>query len=433
MNTCLSPTAESRNRYANSFSSQIFDPPPVPKAGYFIPAGKRRDQTTSEMFGTDNDKDLRAMPETFVPRDDGRTARQKKLAFLSSDVLPMNDHMIPAPGPGLVARPTSSPGFAGATDGKEENMDPILRRQRELHSELFGRPTPDVDATQIHSPGKRLTPTDFKWFNVPEPVHSPTEGDKVTYHDRSYHEKCSGLFDRSSPKDAHVPVQTEPSDEAGDLKRKANVYYSDLFGRRTPMADIPGDHPNHPKHQCPVEDQIVVNQDWTDSKTELMRGTYRSHDESAADRRHDEFDTSHLFNHPQVQRDSSALEPIITDNSSKLRSSLGQGTQKIHQAHLQSSLMSPEFYDEAERPAAWEVVELNINGLPSNADDKSVKLLCNGFDLQIVKVTVEMDPVRNLCKGRAKLMLRYNPQRDGASINRLIDSLESRAQLKVQM
>lgn len=431
MNGYSSPTEVARMRYANSFASQIFDPPPVPRSPHYVPAGKRRDQTTSEMFGSDNDKDLRAMPETFVPRDDGRTARQKKLAFLSSDVLPMAEHMLPVPGPGLVQRPASSPGFQA--DGNDDSMDPILRRQKELHSELFGRPTPDVDATQIHSPGKRLTPTDFKWFNMPEPVHSPTEGDAVTYHDRAYHEKSSGLFDRSSPTDVHAPVATEPNDFDGDLKRKANVYYSDLFGRATPMAEIPGDQPNHPKHQCPVEDQIVVNQDWTDSKTELMRGTYRSQDESAADRRHDEFDTSHLFNHPQVQRDSSALEPIITDNSSKLRSSLGQGTQKIHQAHLQSSLMSPEFYDEAERPAAWEVVELNINGLPSNADDKSVKLLCNGFDLQIVKVTVEMDPVRNLCKGRAKLMLRYNPQRDGASINRLIDSLESRAQLKVQM
>merc|ERR1719199_1918331 len=77
-----------RNRYAQSFTSQIFEPMKSSGAPAFIPAGKRRDQTTSEMFGNYNDKELHAMPKTFVPKDDGTSARQKKLNFLSSDVLP---------------------------------------------------------------------------------------------------------------------------------------------------------------------------------------------------------------------------------------------------------------------------------------------------------------------------------------------------------
>ena len=34
-----------------------------------MPAGKRRDQTTAEIFGSYDEKDLRAMPKTFVPKD----------------------------------------------------------------------------------------------------------------------------------------------------------------------------------------------------------------------------------------------------------------------------------------------------------------------------------------------------------------------------
>jgi len=59
-----------------------------------------------------------------------------------------------------------------------------------------------------------------------------------------------------------------------------------------------------------------------------------------------------------------------------------------------------------------------------------VKNLCRDFDLQIVKVNVEMDPVRNLCKGRAKIMVRYNPMRD--SIAGLVQKLQE-TKLRVEL
>merc|ERR1719502_693868 len=40
------------------------------------------------MFGNFNDKELHACPKTFVPKDYAASARQTKLDFLSSDVLP---------------------------------------------------------------------------------------------------------------------------------------------------------------------------------------------------------------------------------------------------------------------------------------------------------------------------------------------------------
>merc|ERR1719453_2888498 len=102
-----SPSEDARNRYAQSFTSRIFEPLAAPQGPAFIPAGKRRDQTTQEMFGSYNDKELHAMPKTFVPKDDGTSARQKKLNFLSSDVLPHTAYAGGYPGAGQGGYPSS--------------------------------------------------------------------------------------------------------------------------------------------------------------------------------------------------------------------------------------------------------------------------------------------------------------------------------------
>merc|ERR550514_443478 len=61
-------------------------------------------------------------------------------------------------------------------------------------------------------------------------MHLDSAQDRVTHHDRAYHEKSSQLFDRPThPKDMDVPAQEEKArqDEvAGDFKRKSNAYYS---------------------------------------------------------------------------------------------------------------------------------------------------------------------------------------------------------------
>jgi len=115
---------------------------------------------------------------------------------------------------------------------------------------------------------------------------------------------------------------------------------------------------------------------------------------------------------------------LVTDlrPDDKVRNAIGMHTQQIHQAHLRTSMTPHEFYEEAANTKHWEVVELYISGLTPYADEKQVRALCSGFDLHIVKVSVDMDPVRNLCKGRAKVMVRYNPKRD--SINGLVRKLE---------
>jgi len=425
-----SPADAARSRYAQSFTSQIFEPQRPAQAPAFIPAGKRRDQTTGEMFGNYNDKELHAMPKTFVPKDDGTSARQKKLNFLSSDVLPHTAYRN-SPQGGYISSPRSKLDEATVegADG-DDQINPHVRRQLELSSELFGRETPGVTAEGVQDTSKRLTPSDFKWFSVPEPVNSALGGKDVTYQDRSYHEKCSSLFDHKSPtvgQPADERVQAEET--MGELKRRANVYYSDLFGRNTPMAEPEPDQ-RRPKLQGPIEDQIVVHQDWTDSRTELMCGARGSKPQTPAFRKCDEFNQARIFGVKDHYDPPGKRDAVQNDNSAKVKDAIGLGTQQIHQAHLRSSATPKEFYEEAQSTKHWEVIELHISGLRENADENTVKQLCRDFDLQIVKVNVEMDPVRNLCKGRAKIMVRYNPMRD--SIAGLVQKLQE-TKLRVEL
>lgn len=426
---------DARNRYAQSFTSHIFEPMSAPQAPAFIPAGKRRDQTTSEMFGNFNDKELHAMPKTFVPKDDRTSAREKKQNFLRSDVLPHTAWQVSRPltQEGYPASPSKLAEAYGDGEGVDD-INPHMRRQLELSSEMFGRETPGVTAEEVQDPRKRLTPSDFKWFSVPEPVQSVTGGKDVTYQDRSYHEKCSNLFDHKSPQvmqQTQVERAERAEEQMGDLKRRANAYYSDLFGRPTPMAqpDQPGDV-RRDKPRGPIEDQIVVHQDWTDSKTELVCGRGRDRPETAAWRKSDEFNQSRILVNKEHYNPPEQMAPVTTDNSGKVKEALGMSTQQIHQAHLRTSMTPSTFYEEAASTTHWEVIELHISGLRETADDDTVKNLCKDFDLQIVKVNVEMDPVRNLCKGRAKIMVRYNPMRD--SIAGLVQKLQD-TKLRVEM
>eukprot|EP00435_Cladocopium_sp_Y103_P018254 s4288_g4.t1 len=78
------PPNLARSRYNAAFQSSIFEPPAEQMQSTFVPAGKRRDQTTAEIFGSYDEKDLRAMPKTFVPKEDNMSARQRKYHFLCS-------------------------------------------------------------------------------------------------------------------------------------------------------------------------------------------------------------------------------------------------------------------------------------------------------------------------------------------------------------
>jgi hypothetical protein len=437
------PSDAARSRYAGHFSSNIFEPVAAQSGNRLNVAGKRRDQTTAELFGTDADKELRAMPKTFEPKHDPTSARQKRLNFLHSEVLPKTVYQSQAsPAAYNTASPTSTgrQGFqsfpAMEEDEEEARPDPRMQRQYDHSSELFGRETPMVTQEQVYDRSRRLTPNDYKWFSHPEKVTSRDAGDNLTHSDRHYHEKCSQVFDHASP-EAHVTKQLRAEEKTlhqnaeteGEMKRRANVYYSDLFGRQTPM-DMPeqNDVPHRPKHRGGGEDKIVVHQDWTDSRTEIL---HRSADPNSRPggakatpgmRKGHELHQTRIFHESKSYAASEPIEPLVVDNSNKTKGAIGLHTQQIHQAHLRTSITPTEFYEEANNTKHWEVVELYISGLTERANEQQVRELCSGFDLHIVKVSLDMDYVRNLCKGRAKVMVRYNPKRD--SIHGLVRKLE---------
>lgn len=428
------PEQVARNRYTSSFKSSIFEPP-APSGPGFVPAGKRRDQTTQEMFGHYDEKDLRACPRTFVPKDDLQSARDKKKNFFTSDVLPHSSYDERE----QTAQSNSEAGFVQPQRpgfdpyAEEEQVDPNLRRQEELKSKLFGRATPahGQDGQPLER-SSRLTPNDFKWHNAPEGRGGSARSNDLTHGDRAYQEKCSGLFEHRSPQLRQNYIDTQrqmqEEDHQGDLKRRNDVYYSDLFGRST---DRP-DHKGRERTGGSGEDRIIVHQDWTDSKTELMHSRQARPEEPYL-RKSDELHKAHIFGSSarDAWQPTERLESVTYDNSDKVRSALGRGTQQIHQAHLKTSMRPDEFYQDAESCKHWEVKELHLSGLGMHADDDYVRDLCTGFDVQLVKVVAEVDPVRNLCKGRAKVMVRYNPRRD-AGVNDLVRKLED-SKLKVEM
>jgi len=424
MAVALTPSVHARNRYTDSFQSKIFEPLPSQQgSGLGNPAGRRRDQTTSELFGDELDKDLHSMPKTFEPKDFNYTAKQTKAHFLASEVLPRSQY---PPG----ARPADFQDHdlhKYRCDAEPEvAIDPMVRRQNELSSELFGRETPVCGREELHDASRRLTPTDFKWFNIPQKVGDPADGAGVTHQDRSFKEKSSSVLDHTTVNGASRPCPREQYEEQqGDIKRKANVYYSDLFGRAPPMEMPNAQH--RPKCSGHAEGQITVHGDWTDSRTEARSNG--NSNMTAGDRKRGELHSTRLFDQ-EARPGTVDLEPVTTDNSHKLKTTIGSTTQQIHQAHLQSSTHGEDFYSEAARNKAWEVVELHIAGLQMECDDAFVRSLCQGFELHVVKIMVEMDPVRNYCKGRAKVMLRYNPERD--SIHALVHDLEGQG-LRVQM
>jgi len=421
-------------RYTAAFNSSIFDGPQERKPDGFVPAGKRRDQTTSEMFGNYAEKDLRGMPKTFVPKEDTTTARRKKLQFLSSEVLPCNAY--PAPREADYQKQAYASAGYPEDDDDESKVDSQMVRQMHLSSSMFGRPTPHSSAEQVHDRSSRLVPNDFHWNSYPEHVLGDAQ-DLRSHSDRAYEQKCSRVFDHQSPemRQAHASekMETRKEEQAGDLKRRANVYYSDLFGRAADQtsAEDPMASGRRPKSRGSHEDQLVVHQDWTDSRTELLHGARVQKPEQPHLRKGEELHQNRIF--AETNRGDWSYpersDAVGHDNSSKVRTGPGMTTQAIHQAHMRTSTQTEEFYETAYNAKDWEVIELHIAGLPFDADDEKVKSLCSGFDLQIVKAKADIDPVRNLCKGRAKVTVRYNPIRD--NIEALIRHLES-AKLSVE-
>merc|ERR1712147_330127 len=99
------------------------------------------------------------------------------------------------------------------------------------------------------------------------------------------------------------------------------------------------------------------------------------------------------------------------------------GSQSVHQIHLQSSETPSTFYEESHNTKEWAVVEMRVSNLPGTVTRRDVKALCAGFNLQVVKVNMDWNPIVNVSKGRATIHIRYNPPKESVAFEKLVDKL----------
>jgi len=446
MAAIATPSSVARDRYQRCFASSIFDPPVSPKS-HAAPAGKRRDQTVHELFGDDQEgKNLKFQQGTFLPKGDVRSAREKKQDFLSSTVLPTTAYDYnPDEEEAGYEQQTESP--------REFSTDPVARRLQENTSLIFAdgqhphHAAVDPDSHSRWAENK-LRPTSFRWYQYPSDVKDEGEHSAA---ERSLHEKRSTVFrdvangEESEAQAVHARQAEERQERAveheSDEKRRANCYYSDLFGRETPMDYAAPQSARHAKFKPSPEDRITVHGDWSDSRTEIERGAKGINSRTPADRKLEEFHHANVFDAREAaaQRNFKP-EPImhhcqapdVMDNSEKIIRH-DNDTKVIHQAHMQSSVVDQDFYDQAASRTAWEVAEVHISGLHPEEGNDSIAKKVKGAGFHVIRVNAAMDPVNNTCKGTCRLQVRYNPDARQHPVETLLRSLEEKHGLRGEM
>ncbi|CAD7944334.1 unnamed protein product [Amoebophrya sp. A120] len=321
-----SPGKIAKARYQDAFDSDIFAAPARQQQKAY-PAGYRRDQNTAELFGEEVfARDLKKQQGTFEPRADPLSPRRKKLHFLQGGSVPETNQQdferLQGYGQGR-----AQVGFTDDTDHIDHGSHPVVRRHQELESHIFpSHAKVNAEETQGKYQNNKITPHCFNWFNS-EPVAKPPPSgatSSVTHQDRAYAEKASHLFEHETPLPPSLESQRENylaamSQESEDLRRrKANQYYSDLFGRETPATGKDALAAYHPKPLASPEAKIAVHGEWTDARTNARS------DERPMTAKERQFRELYRTEVPESgARDynpvDSEVAPIATDTSSKVK------------------------------------------------------------------------------------------------------------------
>lgn len=229
------------------------------------------------------------------------------------------------------------------------------------------------------------------------------------------------------------------------MKHRTDIaYYSDVFWKDA-HTDKPARADFHPKKTGSPEDRIIRHSDWSDSHTEIIIGSRNrggcnteSLIQTPRGRKNMELNRARIWNEKNLGAANENLGPqkgvaFMTDNSPKvkrdplLETHSRMASQNVHQIHLQSSetLTPPTFYEESHNTKEWAVVELRVSGLTGNVTRRDVKSLCSGFNLQVVKVNMDWNPIVNVSKGRATIHIRYNPPKESEAFEALVSKLRA--------
>ncbi|CAK9036466.1 unnamed protein product [Durusdinium trenchii] len=166
-------------------------------------------------------------------------------------------------------------------------------------------------------------------------------------------------------------MQEKKEEEESVLKRRANAFYSDLFGRSAAYDNQEAMlSARRGKNRTSHEEHLIVHQDWSDCRTELLPGARKGQDATPQVRRSEELHQARIFGEENGSwKSPSKLEAVSHDNSEKIKYSDGMSTRQLQQGHLKATLQSDDFYKNASNIKEWEVIELHVSGLPHDADD----------------------------------------------------------------
>uniref|UniRef100_A0A0G4FBB8 Uncharacterized protein n=1 Tax=Chromera velia CCMP2878 TaxID=1169474 RepID=A0A0G4FBB8_9ALVE len=432
------PRGLSRQRYQKSLKSSIFDPP-EDSPGKPTPPGKRIDQMGKEVFCQEPDRDgrvLRKAGSTFEPRPDYLTASDRRI---------LNN----ATSPGLWKGEPAFQPWRG-TPGPQDPHYPISKMEDPPRCYVGSQPAqPDAltETRLLHAAGE-------EWDEVRKPNRTLEEKAKeretlglqpkapdsprpkigetaklraiATRESPGVTGKSSGLdkAETAPPGTVLKGFKKDDNETIEEMQeRRRNRNFSDLFGCTAPP------HPGGLSGGIPAdireaEKEVVIFGDWTDSRTEMQRRSAKDADRSGQPfsvdphfRKMQHSYESAIPSLPLPAQGSSAKENFAQATSddvkrhSLMNTAQADGTAQrkhVSQAHLQSSLMRGDFYETAgtKKEEDTEVRVVNLFGLPSEITEEHLRQIASRTKCHVVRYQLDVDPVTNRCKGRARVTIR---------------------------
>ena len=122
---------------------------------------------------------------------------------------------------------------------------------------------------------------------------------------------------------------------------------------------------------------------------------------------------AHGFGHTQTASLRNGLDEYAAKKATEI-SSTPKPTAKEKQRFLSSNLEGHDAHAEYQRtknyPVAGDLVDIDLSGLPENADELSIKRIANVK--HVINTEVQENPLKGTCTGQGRIKLRLN---DGES------------------
>ncbi|CEM02138.1 unnamed protein product [Vitrella brassicaformis CCMP3155] len=417
-----------REAYARQFhASGIFsakEAAPPASGRKSMPQGRRRDQTSHEMFGSVEPTDmprasLQRQLSTFVPREDFRTARERCIEFNSSS-------------PNIISSDYPTGKSPMPTGGKLTHLLPLSAETAEdVFAENFGQraavdPLASYRAKQYM--GEQLSSASSNWMTHRNATSN--EGPQYSPRDKARLQNDSELFGLSPSPVPQKDTKAEAAEKEATQRRRSNPYFSDLFGVASPPSlketGMFGDQAM--VDTMKADKQVTIYNDWMDSRTEIARRLGTPQPETAGTARQRKMDETYghrvpLFSESMPPPKDATVSKVTGETRAMPRIDLNATAKEKHQTFLQSTMLGKEFYDTASKVGTFEVVNLNLMGLKPDTTEEDIKQLTRSCGVHTVKIITDTDPVNGRSKGRARVVIREVAGDTG--LDKLTNALQS--------